>query len=540
VVAYLGEMTEAERTGVEQAAEEKEGWQQRLFDEKRELQWEEVDIRRIHPERVRDFGGYWLGLQACDQLGLTAFLESVTKGKPDIPWSMMNLVLVLMRLCNPSSELRIAEHLYERSSLDDLLGIPAEKVNDDRLYRALDSLLPHKNALEKHLKERLGELFNLKYDLLLYDVTSTYFEGAASDNEPARRGYSRDHRPDCKQVCIGLVVSREGIPLGYEIFKGNRHDVTTVEDIVSKIESQYGKADRIWVMDRGMVSEDNLEFLRSRQRRYIVGTPKNQLKQFEKELLQADWKQIRSGLEVKLCPTPEGSETFVLCRSQDRAQKEKAIHARFEKRIETGLEKITKSCGLRKQSPGTIERRVGRLLGANSRAAGLFQVDVTAAVNGHALVNRKKVEAWREWAELNEGCYLLRTNILNWEAEQLWQAYTQLTEAEEAFRIQKGDLGIRPVWHQKESRVNAHILVCFLAYVLWKTIGQKVKRAGLGDEPRKVLDEIARIKVVDIVIYTRQDIEIRKRCIAQPDKAQLILLQRLNLHLPQRLKISKM
>jgi transposase len=540
VVAYLGDMAESERAGVEQAAAEKEGWQQRLFDEKPEPQWEEVDIRRIHPERVRDFGGYWLGLQACDQLGLTAFLESVSKGKPDIPWSMMNLVLVLMRLCNPSSELRIAEHLYERSSLDDLLGIPADKVNDDRLYRSLDSLLPHKNALEKHLKERMGELFNLEYDLLLYDVTSTYFEGAASDNEPARRGYSRDHRPDCKQVCIGLIVSREGIPLGYEVFKGNRHDVTTVEEIINKIESQYGKADRIWAMDRGMVSEDNLEFLRSGQRRYILGTPKNQLKQFEQELLKADWKQIRSGLEVKLCPTPEGTETFVLCRSQDRAQKEKAIHARFEKRIEEGLEKLTKSCGLRKQNIGTIERRVGRLLGANSRAAGLFQVAVTADGNGNAIVTWKKVESWREWAELNEGCYLLRTNILNWEAEQLWQAYTQLTEAEEAFRIQKGDLGMRPVWHQKERRVNAHILVCFLAYVLWKTIGQKVKKAGLGDEPRKVFDEIARIKVVDIVIYTKQGIEIRKRCIAQPDKAQLILLQKLNLHLPQRLKITKM
>lgn len=260
VVAYLGDMAEAERTGVEQAAESKECWQQRLFDEKPEPQWEEVDIRSIHPERVRDFGGYWLGLQACDQLGLTSFLGSISKGKPNIPWSIMNLVLVLMRLCNPSSELRIAEHLYERSSLDDLLGIPVDKVNDDRLYRALDNLLPHKNALEKHLKERMGELFNLEYDLLLYDVTSTYFEGEASDNEPAKRGYSRDHRPDCKQVCIGLVVSREGIPLGYEIFKGNRHDVTTVEDIVGKIESQYGKADRIWVMDRGMISEDNLEF----------------------------------------------------------------------------------------------------------------------------------------------------------------------------------------------------------------------------------------------------------------------------------------
>src|SRR4030067_249241 len=304
--AYLGDISQAERTGIKQAAEEKKGyWQSRLFDETGEPEWAEVDTKRIRVGRVRDFGSYWLGLQLLDKLELTAFLEQTIKhGREEIEWSVMSLALVLWRLCEPSSELNIVEHLYEKSPLGDLLGIPDDKMNDNRLYRALDNLLPHKVELEKHLKGRLGELFNLEYDLLMYDVTSVYFEGEAASNEQAKRGYSRDHRPDCKQVCIALVVSREGLPLGYEVFNGKRHDATTVEDIVTKIESQYGRAERIWVMDRGMMSEDNLEFLQSKKRRYIIGTPKSQLKHFEQALLSADWEKIRDGLEVRSCRAP--------------------------------------------------------------------------------------------------------------------------------------------------------------------------------------------------------------------------------------------
>ena len=538
VVAYLSDMSEGERIGVEQAATEKEGWQSRLFDEPPEPEWTEIDTRRLRVERMRDFGGYWLGMHMLEKLELISFLKKVIPpGKEEIDWSVMSLALVLMRLCEPSSELYMVEHLYERSTLADLLGIPVDRVNDNRLYRSLDALLPHKEALEKHLKERLGELFHLDYDLLLYDVTSTYFEGEADDNKQAQYGYSRDHRPDCKQVCIAMVVSREGLPLGYEVFNGNRHDVTTVEDIIDKIESQYGKAKKIWVMDRGMISEETLEFLQSGNRRYIVGTPKSQLRNYEQVLLSQDWKEIREGLEVKLCQSPEGTETFVLCRSEERAQKEKAIHDRFEKRIDKGLEKIAESCRKRKQKIGAIERRVGRLLGANSRAAGLFKVEVKERKDGKAELIWQKVEAWRQWAELSEGCYILRTNIIGWNAEQLWEAYIQLTQAEAAFRIQKSDLRIRPIWHQKEERVKAHILVCFLAYVLWKMLGQMCQRAGLGNEPRKVFDEIKQIKVVDVVMLTKKGLEIRKRCIARPDKAQNILLQKLQLHLPQRLKI---
>jgi transposase len=538
VVAYLGDINQSEGIAVKQAAEEKKGyWQSRLFDETGGPEWVEVDSKRIRVGRVKDFGGYWLGLRMLDKLELTSFLEqTIVHGREDIEWAIMSLALVLWRLCEPSSELHMVEHLYDKSPLGELLGIPEDKMNDDRLYRALDNLLPHKIALEKHLKGRLGELFNLEYDLLLYDVTSVYFEGEAADNQQANRGYSRDHRPDCKQVCIALVVSREGLPVGYEVFNGNRHDATTVEEIVNKIESQYGRAGRIWVMDRGMLSEDNLEFLQSRKRRYIIGTPKSQLKNFEQELLSEDWEKIREGLEVKACSSPDGEETFILCRSEARAQKEKAIHDRFEKRIDKGLEKIAESCRKRKQKLGNIERRVGRLLGANTRAAGLFKIEVKESKSGQVEIAWHKEEAWREWAEQSEGYYMLRTNIKGWQAGELWEAYIQLTQAETAFRIQKSDLRIRPIWHQKEDRVKAHILVCFLAYVLWKMLGQMCKRADLGNEPRKVFDEIAQIKVVDVIMPTRQGTVITKRCISQPTKAQAILLQRLNLHLPQYMK----
>jgi len=542
VVAYLGDVAETSRLGVKQAATNQVGsWQSRLFDDGLEPEWVEVDTNRLKVEGVHDFGGCWLGLHISEQLGLVTLLEQLLPhGREDIPWSMMVMTLVLMRLCDPSSELRIAEHLYERSSLGDLLGIPQGKVNDDRLYRALDSLLPHKAEMEKHLKERLGTLFNLEYDLLLYDVTSTYFEGECASNSLAQRGYSRDHRPDCKQVCIALVVSKGGMPLGYDVFAGNRADATTVEDIVEKIEAQYGAAGRIWVMDRGMVSEDNLKYLKAGGRRYIVGTPRSQLRRFEQELLKPDWQQVREGLEVRLCPSPDGKESFILCRSSARAIKEKQIHDRFEKRIEKGLLKLAESCRKKKQQIGAIERRVGRLLEANSRAAGLFRVEVRERAGGGAEVVWQVLEEWRSWAELSEGCYLLRSNITDWRAEELWRAYIQLTEAEAAFRIQKGDLRIRPIWHQKEERVEAHILVCFLAYVLWEMLGQMCQRAGLGNEPRKVFDEIAQIKVVDVVMPTRQGAVIRKHCIAQPSKAQAILLQMLQLHLPQKMRIQEL
>jgi transposase len=540
-VAYLGVVDASEAAGIKLAAEgDGGGFQASLFEEETP-RWVEIDTSRVRVEKARSFGGWWLGLCLAEIVGLPEFVrQAIRPGLEDVPWWAMSLVLVLSRLCDPSSELRIAEHLYARSALADLLGVPSCKVNDDRLYRALDRLLEHKGDLEKHLSERLGELFGLEYDLLLYDVTSTYFEGECASNEQARRGYSRDHRPDCKQVCIALVVSRCGMPLGYEVLDGNRHDSTTVEEIVEMIESKYGRADRIWVMDRGMVSQENIEYLREGGRRYILGTPKSELKKFEGELLEENWDEIRDGLEVKLCGSESGEETFILCRSAKRREKEKAMHERFEQRIEEGLIKIAETCKKKRYSPTMIAQRIGRLLERNSRAAGLFKVDVVAGDDGSARLVWSKVKEWRDWASISEGSYLLRSNIKDWSAEDLWRAYIQLTEAESAFRIHKSDLSLRPIWHQKKERVQAHILVCFLAYVLWKTLAAMCKAAGLGDEPRKVLDEIRQIQVVDVVLPTKTGVEIRRRCVTKPTKHQAILLQHLNLKLPQTLRIAEM
>lgn len=539
IVAYLGDLDESGRLGVQQAAngDDPSARQQELFDAP-QPRYVEVDLSGIVVEGMRKFGGPWLALQLIGKLGLKRELDRLMPiGREDVPWSIMSLLLVICRRCDPSSELRIAEHWYERSALPDLLGVGAEKINDDRLYRALDELLPHKAALETHLKLRLGELFNLSYDLLLYDVTSTYFEGQCAGNEQAQRGYSRDSRGDCKQVCIGLVVSRCGMPLGYELFAGNKADVTTVQQIVTTMERRYGKADRVWVMDRGMVCAANVQFLKEGGRRYILGTPKAMLRKYEKQLVSPDWNVVHEGLEVKLCPDPDGgAETFILCRSAARREKERAMHERFEKRIEEGLASLVKLAEKRAMTAVQLAHRVGRLLGQNTRAAGAFKTEVTSNAQGKAVLKWEKVDAWRSWARRSEGCYLLRSNVSDWTAPELWRAYMQLTEAEGAFGIHKSDLSLRPIRHQKKQRVQAHVLVCFLAYVLWKTLGQMCQAAGLGDEPRKVLDEIAAIQTVDVILPTRCGRQIRKRCVGKPTEHQAILLHKLGMTLPRSLE----
>lgn len=539
-VAYLGQMDEAGRLGVHQAIEpQSTARQPALFaDAETKPEFIEIDRTRVRVENCLKFGGPWLALELVKRLELHEFLRrELPTGKADVPWSLTALILVTARLCEPSSELQIAEHFYRQTALCDLLGVPAAKVDDNRLYRGLDQLLPLKEKLEVFLKERYGTLFGIDYDLLLYDVTSTYFEGQAAANPLAKRGYSRDHRSDCKQVCIGLVVTRCGLPLGYEVFAGNRHDSTTLQEIVKTMERRYGQAQRIWVMDRGMVSAENIEFLRDGGRRYIVGTPKSQLKRFEQSLLAQDWREIRAGVEVKLCACPDGgTETFILCRSRDRREKEQAMHARFEQRIEDGLKKIAASCAVSRQEVAKIAERVGRLRGQNTRAAGLFDVKVSADDKGAAQITWTKVEKWRAWAELSEGAYVLRSNVRDWTDQELWQAYIQLTEAEAAFRIQKSDLSLRPVWHQKQDRVLAHLLVCFVAYVLWKFLGQLCQKAGLGDEPRRVLQELSELCTVDVVLTTKAGQELRTRCLTQPTDHQKILLEHLGWDLPKNLR----
>src|SRR5271167_4092639 len=503
-----------------------------------------VRLDQIRLERARRFGDVWLGWRLWRALALDRFCEDrLIEGRKRSPWPAIAAILVIARLCEPSSELHIAEDWYRRTALDDLLGVPAERVNDDRLYRALDRLLPHKQALETHLKERLGALFDLDYELLLYDVTSTYFEGQAEGNGLARRGYSRDHRGDCKQVCIGLVVTRDGVPLGYEVFAGNRTDVTTVEEIVTTMERRYGQARRVWVMDRGMASAENIAWLRGSQRRYLIGASKSELKKFAGPLAdRRDWRQVRDGVEAKVCAGPDGSETFLLVRSAERQQKEQAMHARFCERIETALASLQRRIE-RAQKPidrGAAERQIGRLLGRNSRAAARYAIRLVDDQNlpaGLRLEWSRRAE-WDDWSRHSEGCYVLRTNLRDWDAEQLWRTYIQLSEAEAAFRIHKSELAIRPIWHQREDRVRAHILVCFLAYVLWKTLEQWQSRAGLGNSPRTILDELGRIQSAEVVLPLAEDPsrKLRIRCVARPDDAQAVLLDRLGLKLPERLR----
>jgi transposase len=502
-----------------------------------------VRLKRIRLERGRTFGDVWLGWTLWRALKLDEVLAGlVPEGREAVPWATMAAVLVLARLSEPSSELHIAETWYRGTALEDLFGLAPALVNDDRLYRALDQLLPHKDAVQQHLVARLGELFALDYDLLLYDVTSVYFEGAAAANPLAQRGHSRDHRSDCKQVCLALVVSREGMPIGYEVFAGNRPDVTTVEDIVETMEARYGLAQRIWVMDRGMTSADNLEWLRETGRRYLVGTPKSELRKWAAALADArDWHTVRDGVEAKQGLGPDGVETFVLIRSVERREKERAMHERFARRIEDRLTRLGRRVqqARRPLDVRKLERQVGRLLEQNQRAAARYVIEFVPDATrpaGIRLEWRAQPE-WDDWARWSEGCYVLRTNVTDWTPDELWRTYIQLTDAEAAFRIQKSELGIRPVWHQRADRVQAHILVCFLAYVLWKTLEQWQRRAGLGQSPRTILDELKRIQSTDVVLPTEDGRELRLRCVVRPDAAQAALLDRLGLDLPERLRI---
>lgn len=514
-----------------------------LFEETEPVAPTRAHLDQVRVERSRAFGDVWLGLTAWQALKLDEFCESTLPvGREAIPWATIASVLAIARLCEPSSELHIAEDWYRRTALEDLLGVDPARVTHTRLYEALDRLLPHKRELEMHLKERVGELFAADFDLLLYDVTSTYFEGQAPRNPMAKRGYSRDHRPDCKQVCIGLVVTHDGFPIGYEVFAGNTVDVTTLQRVVEEMESRYGRAKRIWVMDRGLASEDNLEWMQQEGRRYLVGTPRSEMQNWERELVdQRGWETIRDGLEVKLCLGPEGDETFILCRSEDRRRKESAMHERFSERIVRDLESLGRRLENAKKPADRVqvERQIGRILQRSSRAAKKFEVRVvedqkhSSGLRLQWHVNKR----WAEWADLTEGTYVLRSNVNEWSAEVLWWTYIQLTEAEAAFRIQKSDLQIRPIWHQREDRVLAHILVCFLGYALWKTVQGWMQKAGLGSSPRTLLEELAQIRSVDVVVPLEHSREMRLRCVVRPEPSQRVLLDRMGLELPRRLRV---
>lgn len=501
--------------------------------------WATVNVRKVSVERLRHFGEVYLGLALWKRLGLEEFCRRhLPRGREEIPWWVMASVLVLARFCAPSSELHIAESWYGKTALDDLLGVAPEKINDDRLYRALDALLPHKDLLCRHLQARYGELFGTRFDFLLYDATSTYFEGTGCRNPQAKRGYSRDGRPDCVQVCIGLVVSPEGLPLAFEVFDGNRTDVTTLEEMVEVMESKYGQARRLWVMDRGMVSEENLGILRQRRTPYLVGTPRALLKRYEREMTDQGWEEVRPGVEVKLLQAPEAEETFILCRSSGRRDKEMAILRRFAGRMEEALSRLAKQAQEGKlRSRQKIERRIGRLLERYSPAAPLFEITVERrrlAPPAGWTVSFRKNERY-DWACHAAGSYLLRTNWKEQDPHRLWQTYIQLTQVEDAFRITKLDLGVRPIYHQTAPRVQAHILVCFLALAMWRTLQEWMKTSGLGTAPRKLLEELREIRSLDVLLPAREK-TLRLRVVTTAPKELKVLLHRLGLPLPNRPK----
>src|ERR1700687_848066 len=502
-----------------------------------------VKLDQVRLERSRSFGAVWLGWLLWRALKLDALCsELLPRGRESVAWAEVIAILVIGRLCEPSSELHVAEQWYRTTALEDLLGVGSEAIYDERLYRALDRLLPHKEAIEAHLVKRLGALFELDYDLLLYDVTSSYLEAGADAAIP-QRGYSRDHRPDCVQVNIALVVTREGMPLGYEIFAGNTTDVSTMQEIVSGMEQRFGKHPRVWVMDRGMVSAENVAWLNATGRHYVIGTARSELKRWSKQIAEKDdWRRIREDVEVKICRSPDGTEMFLLCRSASRIEKERAMHERFSQRIEEGLQTLARRIdrSTRPLERGALERQIGRLLERNARAAARYSISILDDESTASGVRLKwsAQPQWDEWAALSDGTYILRSNIQQWTDEELWQTYIQLSEAEAAFRIQKSDLCIRPIWHHKQERIKAHILICFLAYALWKTLQQWQSRAGLGHSPRTILTEFSRIHAADIVLPLADDSqrELRIRCVVRPEPAQALLLQRLGLTLPERLQ----
>ncbi|HEU0369344.1 MAG TPA: IS1634 family transposase [Candidatus Acidoferrum sp.] len=544
-LCYLGELNGSAHARwqktVEVFNEHGESTQLKLFPSEAEVPDDpnvaRVLLKKVRVERTRRFGDCYLGLELWKRLGLDEFFAQHLDGDDaDVAWSRVAAVLAINRLCAPGSELAVEQHWYPSTALDDLLHIVKGKINDTRLYRCLDRLLPLKTKIEQHLKQRFGELFQAEFDVLLYDLTSTYVEGAAEENPMIRRGYSRDHRPDCEQLVLALIVNQDGFPFSYELFDGNRADVSTVEAILRTVERKHGKARRVWIFDRGVVSEENLVAIRKRGGQYLVGTPRSKLKQFEQELLKDDFEKIRPEVEVKQMRIPGGEETYILCRTAGRKEKEKAIRSRFVAKIEkalTGLEKRIADGKLKDR--GKMFMGLGRIQASHPQVADLYEMALKDTQQGARLVWRQKPEQ-QQWLEAREGAYLLRTNLTADGAADLWKKYMQLTEVEAAFRTLKSELAVGPLFHQLERRVKAHVLVAFLGYALLVTLKHLLKRGGAEYSPANVLKRLAEVYSVDIVLPTLEGREIWLRRISKLDDQQQKILFQLQLPLPERLE----
>jgi len=540
-VLYLGEINDSQeaawRKTLEVFDENARGPRMlSLFPEDREVPADALDavqvrLSAMELRRARTFGDCWLACELWQRLGMTDFWEArLRRGREDVPWTKVLQLLVVNQLIEPGSEFRLHREWFDRSAMDELLGVDFAVAEKDRLYRCLDRVLTHKKELFLFLKDRWRNLFNARFDVLLYDLTSTYFEGECEQNPKARRGYSRDGRPDCLQVVIALVVTPDGFPLAYEVMNGNTPDKTTLRGFLERIESTYGRAERMWVMDRGIPTEAILEEMRrpERQLQYLVGTPRGRIATMEKKWLELPWEKVRDSVEVKLCS--EGGELFVLARSEGRRAKEMAMRRRRLVQYLRALRRMRHSLPSRDQ----LMMRVGAAKSKAGRAASFVAIRLPAkdeAVSRETFrfqLDREKFDK----AELRDGHYLLRSNVTAGDPEVLWERYVQLTEIEAVFKALKSDLAIRPIHHQREHRVEAHIFIAFVAYCLMVTLKKRLQVHAPGLTPKAVLEKLAAIQMLDVWLPTTDGRYLVMSRYTQPESDQAIILQKLRLQLP--------
>lgn len=491
-----------------------------------------IKVKLSHMQlcRPRAFGNCWLACRLWEELGLDEFWQRrVDESRGDIAWSKVLKLLATNCLIDPASEFYVHRQWFDKTAMDELLDTDYRIASKDRLYRCLDRILDHKEDLCKHLKSRWEDMFGIEFDVLLYDLTSTYFEGLCKGNPKAKFGYSRDKRSDCRQVVIALVVTPEGFPIGYEVLPGNTLDKTTLRMFLKKVESMYGKARRVWVMDRGIPTEEVLSQMRDENIQYLVGTPRAKLAKLEDKLVDLDWKAANENVSVKLLA--EENELYVLAKSKDRRAKERAMRKYRLRKYLTGLEKLRKNCRNRDK---LIER-----LGALKQQAGRSNscVELTIPPDPVFTVGCFKYEfnraAYRKML-LRDGTYLLRTNLAETDPDIIWQRYILLTQVEAAFKSLKSDLAVRPMRHQLEHRVEAHIFVAVMGYCLMVTLRQKLRGCADGLTAQDVLDKLGSIMMIDVRIPTADGRMLQMRRYSQPEQEHQIILDKLRMNLPKQ------
>ena len=492
----------------------------------------EVVLSSLSVRRPREFGACWLASRLWQELKLDQFFAKALRDRRgSIEWAKVIELLAVNRLCEPESELGVHQRWYGTTAMDVVLGTDDAVAAKDRLYRALDKAIEHKESLEQHLAGRWQDLFGAKCDLLLYDLTSTYFEGQAGEIPIARRGYSRDHRPDALQIILALVVTEEGFPLSYEVFEGNRSDVTTLEEILDSVERKHGALNRVWVFDRGIVSEENLELLRRRGASYLVATPRRMLSSFQKELIKEDWSEVKAHPQIQLKLVERDGELYVLSRSLNRAEKERAMRMRVLHGLRKDLAKLSKSVRSgRVRRRELIYKRLGRL---EERWPTAWPYLKEVELSDSNLVwswDRKKLRsAW-----LHQGTYLLRTNLTDRDPKKLWRQYIQLTEIEAVFRTLKTELNLRPIFHRIQRRVEAHILIAFLGYCLWVCLKQKLRAAAGSLTPAQVVHSLKQVILVEVWFDLRKGGRICLPRITHPETHQQLILHHLRWSLPEQ------